>query len=74
MKKQLKDTIESLVKGETDKRDGDMFLHTAILRGDVPETCLLLGQLVMALVNDGQDPCAGCNHDRNVCNGRPKLE
>ena len=50
----------------------DIFLQMCIKQGYVPKTCLLGGQLVFALVNDGKDPCEGCNCDRTKCNGRLK--
>ncbi|MEE9215703.1 MAG: hypothetical protein V3U54_13190 [Thermodesulfobacteriota bacterium] len=49
----------------------DHFLIISKQQGYVPSGCTLDGQLVLALVNDGQDPCADCNADRNVCKGRP---
>lgn len=48
----------------------DMFLDMAKGQGYVPQACLLGGQVVMGLVNEGKDPCDGCNCDRGKCNGR----
>ena len=50
----------------------DMFLEMAIQQGYVPKDCMLTGQIVMGLVNKGEDPCKGCNQDRSVCGGRSK--
>jgi hypothetical protein len=56
-----------------DSADGDDFVLTVtIMRGYVPNTCLLGGITVMGLVNMGKDPCKGCNCDRTKCKGRPK--
>lgn len=52
----------------------DMWLQMAKGQGYVPKGCLLGGQVVMGLVNKGDDPCAGCNCDRTMCGGRPKRE
>lgn len=41
-----------------------------IQQGYVPLTCLLDGQLVWLMINEGKDPCQGCNHNRSECNGR----
>lgn len=51
---------------------GDFMLTMAKGQGYVPRTCLLGGQVVMGLVNKGDDPCAGCEGPRDVCKGRPK--
>lgn len=44
-------------------------------QGYVPSTCTLTdelaGPLIYSEVAAGRDPCAGCNHDRSVCHGRP---
>ena len=50
----------------------DIFHDMVVQQGYVPATCTLDGQLVLLLVNKGNDPCAGCNMDRLVCKGRPK--
>ena len=50
----------------------DPLLQLAISRGYVPPKCNLAGGLIMALMNSGEDPCAGCNADRKKCGGRPK--
>lgn len=44
-----------------------------IKKGRVPDTCLLDGLLVLALVLRAEDPCGRCNHDRDVCKGRPRT-
>ena len=41
-------------------------------QGYVPKDCRLPGIMIWALINRGEDPCAGCNHDRNICKGRKK--
>ena len=45
-----------------------------IKQGYVPKECLLVGELVMALVNSGKDPCDGCNYDRTICGGREEAD
>ena len=49
-----------------------------IQQGYVPPTCTLpeelAGALIYSEVSAGRDPCAGCNADRFVCRGRPKLQ
>ena len=49
---------------------GDFQLGAAKMQGYVPETCLLGGATVMYEVKRGNDPCAGCNCNRDKCNGR----
>lgn len=53
---------------EADK--DDMLLDMAKGQGYVSKGCLLGGQTVMGLVNNGTDPCKGCECDRNKCGGR----
>lgn len=59
-----------MFEGETGKR-------MMIEQGYVPETCTLpievAGPLVFFETKAGRDPCSGCNHDRDVCKGRPKT-
>lgn len=50
----------------------DLWLNMAKGQGYVPQGCLLGGNVVMGLVNKGEDPCAGCNGPRERCGGRPK--
>lgn len=52
----------------------DHLLAIAKLQGYVPRGCLLVGQVVMGLVNRGEDPCSGCNSDRAKCAGRPRKK
>lgn len=52
----------------------DIFLQMAIQQGYVRQTCLLNGQIVMGLVQKGQDPCNGCEGPREKCQGRPKCK
>lgn len=40
----------------------------------VPDTCLFSGEMVYMLTNLEGDACARCNHDRDVCKGRPRKE
>lgn len=51
--------------------DEDILRIMAISQGYVPKDCYLNGSLVMVIVNEGKDPCKGCNLDRNKCGGRP---
>jgi len=53
-------------KADTD----DTFLQMSIHQGYVPVTCLLGGNVVWSLINEGKDPCIGCPCDRAKCNGR----
>ncbi len=56
---------------EQDKADSDdMNLGMAKMQGYVPQACLLGGMVVMGLVNEGKDPCKGCNGPREKCHGR----
>ncbi len=45
----------------------DIFLKMAIGQGYVPETCLLSGQLVMALTKEGRDPRSEERSPRTLC-------
>lgn len=40
----------------------DSLLELAKQQGYVPKECEMDGGLVMALINDGQKPCTGCNN------------
>lgn len=44
-----------------------------IQQGYVPSSCKMDGQLCWLLVNEGKDPCMGCNYNRTECNGRHAL-
>ena len=50
----------------------DIMRELCIQQGYVPSTCKLLGVLIWGLINKGESPCDGCNHDRDDCNGRDK--
>ncbi len=50
----------------------DIHLGMAKMQGYVPQTCLLGGITVMAEVQAGKSPCAGCNGPREKCKGKPK--
>jgi len=52
----------------------DILLGMAKMQGYVPQGCLLGGQVVMAEINDGKSPCAGCNGPRETCGGKPKID
>lgn len=41
-----------------------------IQQGYVPSTCQMDGQLCWLLVQEGKDPCKGCNYNRAKCDGR----
>lgn len=51
----------------------DMYKNMCIQQGYVPPTCTMDGQLAWLLVNEGKDPCKGCNENRDICNGRIHL-
>lgn len=52
----------------------DPLLQMAISQGYVQKGCNLAGGLIMALVNDGQNPCDECNADRKKCGGSDKVK
>ncbi len=52
----------------------DFLKSMAVGQGYVPQSCTMPGQMVMGLVNGGQDPCTGCHEDRSKCKGRPYIE
>jgi hypothetical protein len=39
----------------------DMYLEMSKQQGYVPQECVLDGQLVWLLVQEGKSPCVGCN-------------
>lgn len=41
-----------------------------INQGYVPSTCKMDGQMCWLLIQEGKDPCKGCNYNRSNCNGR----
>jgi hypothetical protein len=57
---------------------GQLGKEMMIAQGYVPSTCTLpielAGPLIWTEINKGRDVCTGCNHDRNICHGRPKRE
>ena len=56
---------------EQDRPDeDDIFLSMAISQGYVPQKCLLGGQIIMGLINEGKLPCKGCECLRNKCGGK----
>ena len=52
----------------------DHALKMCIHQGYVPASCLLAGMLVLGIIALGDDPCTGCNCDREKCKGRPKKQ
>jgi len=50
----------------------DINLAMAIGQGYVPRTCLLGGMIVISEINEGRDPCVGCEGPRDKCKGRGK--
>ena len=55
---------------------GELGKQMMIQQGYVPSTCTLpieiAGPVIWTETNAGRDVCARCNHDRNICKGRPK--
>lgn len=41
-----------------------------INQGYVPSTCKMDGKMCWLLIQEGKDPCKGCNYNRAKCNGR----
>lgn len=60
-------------RGAKEVREMDIQKEMAVGQGYVPSTCIMPGQMVMALVTSEGDPCKGCNADRSVCKGRPRC-
>lgn len=52
------------------KKDG--LREMCIKQGYVSATCQLPGPIIWGLINEGENPCWGCNGDRSVCGGLPK--
>jgi hypothetical protein len=52
----------------------DMMLGMAKMQGYVLQRCLLGGVVVMSEVNEGRNPCWGCEGPREKCGGKPKRE
>lgn len=50
----------------------DYMRELCIKQGYVPTTCALDGMLILGLVNKGENPCDGCNANRNICKGKGK--
>ena len=50
--------------------EDDIKLSMAIQQGFVPKTCLLGGDTIMLCMNEGKDPCIGCQGPREKCKGR----
>ncbi len=65
MDENLKNCIGNQIRGKVDKNEVDHevdhLLNLAKKQGYIKENCTLPGQLVMALVNSGENPCDGCN-------------
>jgi hypothetical protein len=49
----------------------DIMRELCINQGYVPCDCTMPGEMIFPLMHK-EDPCNGCNEDRNICNGRPK--
>ena len=49
----------------------DIMRELCIKQGYVPHTCVMPGEMIFALMHK-EDPCNGCNTDRNICKGRDK--
>ena len=58
--------------------EGELGKKMMIQQGYVPPTCTLpvelAGPLIWSEINAGRDPCSGCNEDRTICDGRPKVQ
>ena len=52
----------------------DLMREMCIGQGYVPSGCYLTGMIVFRIIQQGGDPCKGCNLDRGICGGRPKGE
>ena len=57
---------------QDDADPNDIQLQMMKGQGYVPNGCLLAGNVVWGLVNDGKDPCKGCEGPRDRCGGRSK--
>lgn len=56
---------------DQDKPDEDDFLlSVCINQGYVPIGCLLGGQTILGLINEGKVPCTGCGCLRKKCGGK----
>jgi len=50
----------------------DNMQELCIKQGYVPTTCTLDGMLIWGLINNGENPCDGCNANRDICKGKRK--
>lgn len=50
----------------------DIKLGMAKMQGYVPQTCLLNGMTIMNEVNNGRNPCMGCEGPIDICKGKTK--
>lgn len=58
-----------------DESDQDDYLLIIAKQQEyVPQTCLLGGEMVWALIKSNKDPCECCVCDRIKCNGRSKIK
>ena len=58
---------------DQDKADADdILLGMAKMQIYIPQTCLLGGLIVMGAINNGDNPCWGCEGPRKKCHGQPK--
>ncbi len=53
-------------------QERDIMREMCIQQGYVPSTCQLPGVIIFGLINKGENPCDGCNVDRDECNGKVK--
>ena len=57
--------------------EGKLGKELMIQQGYVPPTCTLPEEFGGALIYEetkaGRDVCGGCNADRRICRGRPKI-
>jgi hypothetical protein len=51
----------------------DSMRELCIQQGYVPQKCKLPGMLVYGLINKGENPCNGCNENREKCGGNLKT-
>ena len=59
---------------QTEADTDDMLLGMAKMQGYVPKTCLLNGATVMDEIQEGRNPCWGCEGPRDKCGGAEKTD
>ena len=55
-----------------DIKETDQLLEMCKHQGYVPIGCIMPGMMVLCFINQGDDPCKGCNNDRLKCKGRSR--